>query len=346
MNKTGSIAALTVVVAFLTLPAIAEEQPSPSAPPAAAAAAPPSTAASAPDTPSPKAEAESGASVTPGGEAAPAAEPAPAAATMAPAPIAAPVKLQHGGSVQAYFNHEGMVQVDSGTVKEVLKSDMVMLDNNRRYKMDNIRIPPYEEGPAIEGLKRAFLGRKVIIYSYHESLSQFDRYGLPLVHILTDDGTWLQDYLVSNGLAWAYSTETSRQTVDYLKHSEEKARAANEGFWKDPAYAIKTPENVTDCIDSYQIVEGKITSVAMTNRGIFFNFGTDWKTDFTVRIPAGFATLYPDEVAAPPKQRSNPMTWKGRWVRIRGWVTRNNGPLIDMTHLEQMDVISSSKAAP
>ncbi len=38
-----------------------------------------------------------------------------------------------------------LVVIDRGTVKEVLRSDMIMLDDNRRYRLDNIRVPPYED---------------------------------------------------------------------------------------------------------------------------------------------------------------------------------------------------------
>lgn len=241
-----------------------------------------------------------------------------------------------------YMIGSGMREIDSGVVKEVLKSDLIMLDNNRRYRLDNVRTPPYIESSAMEELRRVFQGRPVKVYTYHDSETMFDRYGVPLAHVIANDGsTWVQDYLVGKGLAWASSTETSTQMIGLLKRTEEKARKSAAGFWADPDYAIKTPDNVGRYEDSYQIVQGKILSVAVNNGGVFFNFGLDWKTDFTLRIPENFAMVmgrtYMDETTL--ARETNPNNWKGRVIRVRGWVSENNGPMMTLTHREQLDLI-------
>ena len=144
--------------------------------------------------------------------------------------------------------------------------------------------------------------------------------------------------------------------VEALKRAEENARAQQLGFWKDPAYAIKTPDSVKDFLNSYQIVEGKILSVNQKGTGVvFFNFGKNWKTDFSVRIKKDFQVLafIKDPDAPPPKKpvkytysvkNSDPLQWKNRIVRVRGWVTQDkDGPLIDLTHKEQIDFVPQNK---
>lgn len=243
-----------------------------------------------------------------------------------------------------YFRHEGLRQIDEGTIKDVLKADMVMLDNSRRYRLDNVRVPTYDENAIIDKLKKMFVGKSVKIFSYHEPSAFVDRYGLPWAHVVTDDGVWMQNEAIAEGLMWAYSTETSPLTVQYLKRVEEKARQAEKGFWSDPAYTVKAPEALADSIDSFQIVEGKIVSVADKGGKVFFNFGKDWKTDFTVKIVGDFGAVFPEDVERTALQKTiNVMKWKNRIVRVRGWVTENNGPMIEVTHREQIDIIRDSK---
>ena len=58
-------------------------------------------------------------------------------------------------ALPAYAVHDELPHpavVDKGVVKEVLKSDMIMLDNDRRYRLENILVPPYEDTPAIDEL--------------------------------------------------------------------------------------------------------------------------------------------------------------------------------------------------
>lgn len=265
------------------------------------------------------------------------AEDAPQSASPSPQPVASSVVPL------IPLETSSMTRLAVGKVKDVLKSDMIMLQDDRRYRLDSVRVPPYEDVATKEELKRFIQGKDVILYTYPSTANLQDRYGLPLVQAVTGDGIWLQDYMISKGLMWAYSSETSPQTVDILKLVEEKAREAGVGFWKNPAYAIKTPESAADFIDSYQIVEGKILNVSTRTGTVFFNFGKDWKTDFTVKMKVSFTVL-------PPREKSllrglmEPQVWRNKTVRVRGWVVRNGGPLIEVENWQQIDLVPSSKA--
>ncbi len=245
-----------------------------------------------------------------------------------------------------FMRPEELPQIDSGTVKEILKSDLILLDNNKRYKLDNMRIPPYEDASALDELKREFLNKSVTIYTYHDPDNNFDRYGVPLAHVVRDDNkAWIQGDMISKGLAWAFSSETSRKMMDPLLQMEQKARAQHLGFWANPIYAIKTPNNVKNYTSSYQIVEGKILSVATKQDTIFFNFGEDWKTDFTLRVSAKNWGLYflKDISDKDLRKILDPLTWKNREVRVRGWVEESNGPLMEVTHIEQIEFPPAAK---
>jgi len=242
-------------------------------------------------------------------------------------------------------NDQNLKVVDHGTVKLILKSDMIMLDDDKRYRLENILVPPFEDPPAVDELKREFLNKPVTIYAYHEVEEDQQKYGVPYAHVVTTKGVWLQQDLISKGLAWALCTETSPQTIDVLKQAEEKARVDHQGFWKDPAYAIKGSDNIGDFIDSYQIVEGRISSVATspTSNLTYFNFGRGKKPAFKVKFmnDQEFRSFLNDPITGEASEKGIKQ-WKGREVRIRGWVRDEGGPEIVMTRKQQLDIVMLS----
>lgn len=239
------------------------------------------------------------------------------------------------------MNEQEMHVVGKGTVKAILKSDMIELDDDTRYRLENILIPPYEDQPAVDELTKEFLGKPVTVYSFHPEKSD-DKVNLPYAHVVSKTGEWLQQDLISKGLAWVYCSETSPQTVAILKQAEEKARVDKEGFWKQPAYSIKSPQEVGDFMDSYQIVEGQITAIGMRPGSpyIDFIFARGKKRDFTVRFENNdtFAAFWDDPVTG-GKDKDGLDHWKGRVVRVRGWVRNDHGPAIVLTRKEQLDIV-------
>lgn len=253
--------------------------------------------------------------------------------------LAMPVRAEDDDSTST--TPQELIVIDRGKITQVLRSDMIMLDDNRRYRLDNILVPPYEDPPAKEELERTFLNANVLVYTYHDILND-EKLTVPVAHIVTDKGVWIQQELISKGLAWAYSTESSQQTVGILKQTEEKARIRHKGFWANPTYAIKTPEAVKDYINSYQIVEGRILSaVTKANSGtVFFNFGKDWQHDFTVQFPSNRFLIFLQEPITGEKTNTGIGWWKGKLVRVRGWIIKEEtGPTMVLTQKDQIDVL-------
>ena len=71
-------------------------------------------------------------------------------------------------------------------------------------------------------------------------------------------GVWLQEMLLTQGLARVASTDDARALVPELLRIEAQARAARRGLWADPAYRVRTPADAGDALDSFQIVEGRV----------------------------------------------------------------------------------------
>ena len=109
-------------------------------------------------------------------------------------------------------------------------------------------------------------------------------------------------------------------------------------IWGHPYYSIVTPERAGKVTNTFQLVEGTVMDAAEVKGRVYLNFGADWKTDFTVLVPAKARK-------ALARQGMDPATFKGRTIRVRGWLKDYNGPMIELTHPEQLE-LPGHEAAP
>jgi hypothetical protein len=229
-----------------------------------------------------------------------------------------------------------MTLIDTGTVKEILKSDMILLDNSKRYRLDNLRVPTDYDQPALDALSALLLNRKVNVYRTGEADDAVDRYGIPLAQVIREDGAWAQSDMLSRGLAWVDATGAGRKMPDTLKDMEAAARGQQLGFWSNPSYAVKTPDSVGRYANSFQLVEGKVLSATKKADYAYINFGRDWKKDFTINLPRKAWKLFSTRSG----MSFDPTFWNGRVVRIRGWVeSGENGPVIELTDPGQIEFV-------
>ncbi len=160
-----------------------------------------------------------------------------------------------------------------------------------------------------------------------------DRNGRILAHVVRDDGMWLQMELVRQGWARVYTFPDNRRFAGDLLAAERDARAARRGVWSDATYAVRpaNPEILARDVGTFQIVEGRIMNTAKVRGRIYLNFGDDFKSDVTVTIP-------PDVVPMFTKAKRDPMGFKDKTIRVRGYIRSYNGPAIDISHPEQIEV--------
>ncbi len=130
---------------------------------------------------------------------------------------------------------------------------------------------------------------------------------------------------------WPLADEARAAVADMLA-IEAAARGARRGIWAHPFYALLTPEQANGRIDTFQIVEGRVVGTARVGGRTYLNFGTDWRTDFTVSMAAAADRLF-------RRQGLDLLTLEGRRVRVRGWLGRYNGPTVEATHPEQLELL-------
>src|SRR5262249_34392776 len=160
-----------------------------------------------------------------------------------------------------------------------------------------------------------------------------DRNGGVLAHLFrAADGLWIQGEMLARGLARVYTFADNRALASALYAQELNARSSRRGLWALPYYAILTADQALSARDSFALIEGQVHDARIVRGTGYLNFGPDWKTDFTIRIRPKALQLFTKEGIAVP-------SYSGRRVRVRGWVESLNGPMIEVTHPEQIEEI-------
>lgn len=223
---------------------------------------------------------------------------------------------------------------------EVIDGDTLVLDDGRQVRLVGIQAPKlplgrpgFEAWPLAGEAKAALeeLGlQKRLRLSYGGRRT--DRHGRVLAHLHDQGGRWLQGELLRRGLARVYSFRDNRALVPEMLALEDEARAAGRGIWSHPFYALRAADKAGIFVGGFQLVVGRVLDAAVVRGRAYLNFGPDWRTDFT-------ATISPRDRRVFAAAGIDPMALKGRLVRVRGWLRDYNGPMIEVTHPEQIEVL-------
>jgi endonuclease YncB( thermonuclease family) len=170
--------------------------------------------------------------------------------------------------------------------------------------------------------------------------TRIDRYGRALALVMFADGSSLQERLIADGAARVAPSGDMRLCMADLLAAEARARSSRRGLWRDPAFAVRQADDVAalDRLEgSYQLVEGVVKSVAKIRGRLYFNFSDDWRSDFTVTVGADDAKLF--AVGGWGKLTSKEPLLVGAKVRVRGVLSRYNGPGITVAVPEQIELL-------
>lgn len=253
--------------------------------------------------------------------------------------IAVPILI---GPVEAFAADlpDGLTADGGGRVVEVIDGDTVRLDDGVEVRLVGLQAPKLPLGrpdfpvwPLAEEARAALAARllgETVTLAYGGR--RIDRHGRRLAHLFLDDGTWVQAAVLGEGMARVYSFADNRASVPALLALEAAARAADRGIWADSWYAIRDAGGLEPDLDSFQLVEGRVLSVARVRGRAYLNFGTDWETDFTLTLDADALRTFDAEGVVVE-------ALEGRRIRSRGWVEYFNGPMIEITHPEQIEEV-------
>lgn len=257
------------------------------------------------------------------------------------------VALAVASAGQAAFAAEGgggLVKGPVVTVKSVVDGDTLVIneavDGASQIRLVGIQAPKLPLGrrgfrkwpladEAKAELSQLTLGRKLIL-SYGGR--RMDRHGRLLAHLHRQDGVWVQGEMLKRGFARVYSFADNRAKVEDMLAAERHARQRRSGLWRHPFYTVQDAAEIKMPVNSFQLVEGRMLDVAVVRGRVYLNFGANWRTDFTISIAPKVARLF-------KREGIDLSALKARSVRVRGWLKSFNGPIINATHPEQIEVL-------
>lgn len=161
---------------------------------------------------------------------------------------------------------------------------------------------------------------------------RLDRHGRILAQVFRMDGQWLQGRLLERGLARVLSQADNPARVDEMLALERAAREAGRGLWALDYYRVLPAAESAAAVGRFALVEGVVQSSADRRGRGYLNFGSDWREDFTV-------TLAPPVLRRLTREGFDLAAYEGRRLRVRGWLKSFNGPMIELTHREQIEVL-------
>ncbi len=229
-----------------------------------------------------------------------------------------------------------LVEGGDGTVREAVDGDTVILADGREVRLVGLQAPKlslgrknFKDWPLADKSKRAVqaltVGQRVTLR--HGGTSR-DRHGRELAHLYRADGLWIQGDMLKQGQARVYTFPDNRALAAEMYALEAEARAARRGIWAHPFYAVRAPDGLKRDLDTFQIVAGTVVEAAAVKNTVYLNFGSDWRTDFTVRLDGAALKLF-------RAAKLDPLAFKGQTVEVRGWLRFKDGPMIDASHPEQ-----------
>jgi micrococcal nuclease len=230
--------------------------------------------------------------------------------------------------------------VAAGRVASVVDGDTVRLESGTQIRLTGIQVPKLPLGrrgfkawplssEAKSALEKLTLDRRI---SLRYDGRRIDPHGRLLAHIFDSRDRWIQGEIVSLGLAQVYSFPDNRTRTGALLALERSARAARRGIWRHRYYLILKSDETPGFIDTFQLVEGRVMSAAVVRGRGYLNFGKNWRTDFTISI-------------SPRSRRSfkraglKIKSYSGTRLRVRGCLKSFNGPMIEVTHSEQIEML-------
>jgi endonuclease YncB( thermonuclease family) len=239
--------------------------------------------------------------------------------------------------------------VGSGRVAKIIDGRDFMLDSGREVRLAAIQAPPApapdETGPgaragtAAQAALTALIAGRIVELRQREPLT--DRYGRTVAHTWFNRGGEAHSAggeLVAQGFARVSAHVGDHSCAMELLSQERAARTGKLGLWAEPYYDIQAAERGAELLarrGRFTVVEGKVLSVRESGGTVYVNFGHRWSRALTVTILKRHERIF-RQVGLQPQTLAN------REVRVRGWIEERNGPRIEATSPEQIEIVTSS----
>ena len=227
-----------------------------------------------------------------------------------------------------------------GIADKIVDGDTLVLRTGVQVRLVGIQAPKLPLGrsgfrpwplanEAKTALSRLALGKKL---SLRYGGRKIDRHGRLLAHLFTAEGSWIQGALLSAGMARVYTFADNRGRAAEMLAAESAARRARRGIWGLRFYQVLSTEELKRATGTFQLIEGTVLKATIVRGRAYLNFGANWRTDFTI-------TMSPKNLRRHWRDQTPVARYERRRVRVRGWLKSYNGPMIEATHPEQIEVL-------
>jgi endonuclease YncB( thermonuclease family) len=218
-----------------------------------------------------------------------------------------------------------------------------ILEDGREIRLAGIEVPlppaAGESGPKAEAGLAARAALQSMLADQTVELRQnavpADRYGRSVaLAFVTGAQRSLAHEMLARGFARVSAHVGDRACAEELLAHEQAARRAKLGLWSEPYYVIVAADKGAELAAErgrFTVAEGRVWSVRESAGTIYMNFGRRWTQSLTVTVSkrdeGGFAAAGVD-----------PKRLESRRVRVRGWIEERNGPRIEATRPEQIEI--------
>jgi hypothetical protein len=166
-----------------------------------------------------------------------------------------------------------------------------------------------------------------------------DRYGRTVAYAFAADGKRpVAQAMLAGGHARVAAQIGDPACAAELLSQERAARISKIGLWGDPQYGILDAGNLAGLVAGrgrFAVVEGKVLSVRESGGTIYMNFGRRWSQALTVTISKRQERIFSNAGRSPKALES-------RRLRVRGWVEVRNGPRIEASRPEQIELVETN----
>jgi endonuclease YncB( thermonuclease family) len=226
----------------------------------------------------------------------------------------------------------------TGKVIRVIDGRSVVLEDGREIRISGIETPPaltpgeLPTAPAKAALEAMLLGQLVELRGLQDVT---DRYGRTVAFLVRREGAIdVAGDLLARGHARVAPQIGDAACAAELLSRERVARTSKLGLWSEPYYDVIEARNAPQLLAArgrFSLVEGKVLSVRESGGTIYLNFGRRWSEALTVTISKRHERIFSGAGLSPKRLES-------RTVRIRGWIEERNGPRIEASRPEQIEV--------
>jgi endonuclease YncB( thermonuclease family) len=236
--------------------------------------------------------------------------------------------------------------VGEGLVRTVTDGRTLVLADRREVRLDAIEIPlmppagqdrPEDAGHAARSALAALLiDKKIELRQRVPGLT--DRYGRLLAFAYSAHepaGRSAGHEMLAAGYARVAARVGDRVCAAELLAQERVARDGKLGLWGEPRYSVIPADSGTELLDGrglFALAEGKVLSVRESGGTIYMNFGRRGSQALTVTILKRHERIFTAAGVAPNRLEN-------RHVRVRGWIEDRNGPRIEASGPEQIEIL-------